>query len=101
LRSAVQFVTRTSGVETLSGYVANTKRWPSGVTSQGVPSGENSAGFPLEALPRLGIVRKMSGQDLDRNGAVEAHVARAVNLAHTSSAPRRLDLIRTEFRARG
>src|ERR1700687_6490532 len=33
VRPAVQFVTKTSGVETLSGYVAKTKRGPSGVTS--------------------------------------------------------------------
>src|SRR5260370_14458418 len=33
VRAAVQFVTKTSGVETLSGEVAKTKRWPSGVGS--------------------------------------------------------------------
>ena len=33
LGSAVQFVTRTSGVETLSGDVLAIKRWPSGATS--------------------------------------------------------------------
>src|SRR5215470_17459085 len=61
----------------------------------------NCAGFALEALPGLGILREMRGENLDRNRAVQPRVARAIDLAHAACAQRRLDFIRPELGARG
>jgi hypothetical protein len=38
----------------------------------GVVQRGNGTGFALEALPGLGIGRKMRRQDLDRDGAIQA-----------------------------
>ena len=46
----------------------------------------NGAGFPLEALLGLGIVRQMNRQDFDGDGAVEARVGRAIDFSHASGA---------------
>lgn len=49
----------------------------------------------------LGIIGEMRGQDLDRDGAVEARITRAIHFAHAARAQPRLDFIRSEVRARG
>src|SRR5205085_10217604 len=42
--------------------------------------------FPLEALLEFAIRRQAGGQDLDRDGASEARIARLVDLAHPPGA---------------
>ncbi|MGC9987794.1 MAG: hypothetical protein ABSC07_04325 [Terriglobales bacterium] len=54
----------------------------------------DGAGFAVETLLSVGIVRKMTGQDLNGDGAIEASVLGAVYLAHTAGADRRLHFIR-------
>ena len=63
--------------------------------------GRNDAGFPLEALPGLGIVRKMRGQDLDGDGALQTRVAGAIHFSHAACSQRRLNFIGAKFCARG
>ena len=41
----------------------------------------------------------MGSENFDRDGSVEAGVLCAINFAHAASAQRRLDFVRTEFRA--
>jgi len=53
----------------------------------------------LEALARLRIGRHLSGEHLDRDGAVEPRVAGPVDLAHAARSDGGLDLIRPETRA--
>src|ERR1022692_666415 len=43
----------------------------------------------------------MRGQNLYRDGAIQASVARAIHLAHAARAERRLYFVRAEFCARG
>src|SRR6266705_4530459 len=43
----------------------------------------------------------MLGQDFDRDGALEPRVASAIDFAHPSRAQRRLNLVGSQFRARG
>ena len=50
----------------------------------------------LEPGQPIGIAREVIGQDLDRDLAVEPHVARAVDLAHAAGAERSEDLVRAE-----
>jgi hypothetical protein len=50
----------------------------------------------LEALPDLGVVRDVVRENLDGDRAVEAGVARFVDLAHTARAQRGKDFIRPE-----
>jgi hypothetical protein len=59
------------------------------------------ARFTLETLLQLNVLREMLGQNLKGNSAVEPGVASAVNLAHATGPKRRLDFVRTEFRAGG
>ena len=61
----------------------------------------NGAGFALETLLEFGIGGEMSGENLDGNGAIEARVFRAVDLAHAAGAERGLNFVGTEFCARG
>ena len=61
----------------------------------------NGLRFALEARFQVRIGRKMRGQNLDGYVASQPCVARPVHLSHAARAQRRLDLIRTEFRARG
>jgi hypothetical protein len=71
-----------------------------------VPSGENvgSAGstfVPLEAFAELRIGGEVGRQDLDRHRAIEARVARLVDLAHAAGASERDDFVRPESRTPG
>ena len=50
----------------------------------------------LEALADFGGFREVLGQHLDRDRAVEARVARAIDLAHATRAERRKDLVGAE-----
>ena len=62
--------------------------------------GRNSTCFAVEALFGLRIVRKMCGQNLYGDGAVESSVTGALVLTHTARAERRLNFIRAELAAR-
>ena len=62
----------------------------------GVVQGAGGPGFLLEAPQAIGIGREAVGQDLDRDLAAEARIARAVDLAHPSGAKRRQDFIRPD-----
>src|SRR6267378_3439731 len=55
--------------------------------------------FALKTLPQSWVIRKMLRKNLDGDGAVQARVARAVNLAHAARAKRRKDLVRPEASA--
>ena len=57
--------------------------------------------FALESRERRGIPGQPGGQDLDRDVAVEPRIARAIDLAHSSGAERRNDLVVTEAGPRG
>jgi hypothetical protein len=46
----------------------------------------NSACLALEADPRVGIARDLGRKDLDRHGASEPRVARAIDFAHPALA---------------
>ncbi len=50
----------------------------------------------LEAGERVGVARELLGEDLDRDLAVEAVVAGAVDLAHPPGPQRREDLVTAE-----
>jgi hypothetical protein len=54
------------------------------------------AGFLLEALEPMGILRDLLGQDLDRNLATETAVSRSVDLTHPPGPERPEDLIAAE-----
>jgi hypothetical protein len=53
-------------------------------------------GFTLKSRETFGIGGERLGQDLDRHVALQPHVARAINLAHTAGADGRKDLVRSE-----
>src|SRR5262249_39975950 len=61
----------------------------------------DGARLPLEPFERRGVAGEIRGQDLDRHLAPEARIARPVDLAHSSRAERREDLVRPETGARG
>ncbi len=61
----------------------------------------DDAGFALEALARVGAGRDLRVEDFDGDDALETRVAGPVDLAHTSTANRRDDLVRAEARAGG
>ncbi len=61
----------------------------------------NGTSFALETLLEFRIGGKMSGENLDGNGAIEARVFRAVDLAHTAGAEWGLNFVGPEFCARG
>jgi len=61
----------------------------------------DGASFAVEALFGFGALRKVVGQDFYGDGAIEASVEGAIDLAHTAGTERRLDFVRTEFGARG
>ena len=54
-------------------------------------------GFPFEALLVNGIIRNLRGKNLDRDGAVEARIARAKDFAHAARTQRGDNFIRTEL----
>ena len=47
------------------------------------------------------VVGEMSGQNLDRNRAIEASVSRSIDFAHATRTKRGENLVRPEFGARG
>ena len=51
------------------------------------------AGFAIEALAELRIGGERRGQDLDRDDAIEAGIARLVDFAHAAGADLRDDLV--------
>ena len=56
----------------------------------------NGAGFAVKALAELRIGGQGFGQDLDRDRAIEACVARFVDLSHPARTERRDYFVRTE-----
>ena len=52
--------------------------------------------FALEPLPPLGLRGGVGGQHLDRDGAGDPRVARAVDLAHPSPAQEGDDFVRPQ-----
>jgi len=57
--------------------------------------------FALETLLEFRIGGKMSGENLDGNGAIEARVFRTIDLAHTADAEWELNFVGPELCARG
>ena len=53
--------------------------------------------FLLEALQPVGIGARRSRENLDRDVAPEARVARAIDLAHPARAEQRIDFVGTEM----
>ena len=70
------------------------------VANVGMAQRGNRARFAVKALPGLGAFGKMRRQNLDRNGAVEAHVAGTVHFTHAACTERRDNFVRTEFSPR-
>ena len=56
-------------------------------------------GFSLEPVAELRVIGDLGGEDLDRDRAIEAGVARLVDLAHPAGTERSQDFVRTEARA--
>src|SRR3984893_11975593 len=67
------------------------------MTDVSMVQGGNGAPFTLEVPFELGIVRKMSRQDLARDGAIEARVPGTIDLAHPAGAERGADFIGAEL----
>src|SRR5208282_628621 len=65
----------------------------------GVGESGHSARFLFETLAKIDILGKAFGQDLDGDDAPQATVASAIHFAHPACAKRRLNFIRTKFRA--
>ena len=66
-----------------------------------VVQGGEQARFALEAAAPVRILEKLSGQELDGDVAVEAEIARAIDLTHAPGAESTEDLVGTETRAGG
>ena len=60
---------------------------------------KRSARFALEALFHFRVVGEALRQNLDRDASIETRVGRAIDLAHSSGADGRDDLIGTETRS--
>ena len=54
--------------------------------------------FAVETLTQLRITGEMFGQDFDGDGAFEPRVARAIDLAHSSGAESRQNLLQNLLR---
>jgi len=67
----------------------------------GVAEAGGGAGFPLEVLEPRGIAGHGVGDDLHRDVAPQARVARPVDLAHAPCSEGRRDLVGAETGARG
>src|SRR5207237_706204 len=61
----------------------------------------NRAGLALEALAHLGPSRRVLGQHLDGDDAVEPRIARLIDLAHAARAQRTQNLVRAKAHIRG
>ena len=66
-----------------------------------VIEGRDRFGFALESLAAIRVGRGFVGQNLDRDGAIEPAVFRAIHLAHAARAERRDDFIGAEAGAGG
>ena len=53
----------------------------------------NRASFALESLARLGMIYKMSWQNLDGDNSIETGIAGFVNLAHSARTNTRKDFV--------
>ena len=62
----------------------------------GMRERRDGLGFSLETLANLLVLRKMRGEDLDRDRALQPRVLRFVDLAHPSRAYGGEDLVGTE-----
>ena len=58
----------------------------------------DSLGFSLEPVTELRVIGDQRRENLDRDGAIEADVARLVDLAHAAGTERSEDFVRTEAR---
>jgi hypothetical protein len=56
--------------------------------------------FALEARHAFGIARKLFGQNLERDLAIQIRVARPIHFAHPTRTERRLDVIRSYSNSR-
>jgi hypothetical protein len=56
--------------------------------------------FPLEALTQVGLIGHLGRNDFDGDGAIEPHVARAIDLAHPAASDRGVYLVGPETSAR-
>ena len=56
-------------------------------------------GLALQAGDAIGILCECGGQDLDRDVALQARVAGAIDLAHAAGAEHRFDFVRAEARS--
>jgi hypothetical protein len=102
-RPRVEAIRERAPFEELHDEVVDAVLVPDVVKRADVRMGQGRDGLrlALEARPRVGILRKMRGKDLDRDETVEPRVARAIHLAHAPGSERGDDLVRTEARARG
>jgi hypothetical protein len=66
----------------------------------GVGQGGDGARLFLEAPGELFVAREPLGKHLDRDLAAESRVARPIDLAHSSGAEQRQDLVRPKPRVR-
>ena len=55
--------------------------------------------FAFEAGEGVGVMRKRDRKHLDRHFALQLHIARAIDLAHSANANGGEDLVRAEARA--
>ncbi len=67
----------------------------------GVREPRGRARLPLEAGPALGVRRELGGEHLHGDVALQAFVARPVDLSHPSGAQRRQNLVRAELGSGG
>jgi hypothetical protein len=64
-------------------------------TNVGMIQRGDRTGFAFETLPRFGRIGQMLRQYLNRHGAVEPRIPRAINLSHPARAQRRTNLVRS------
>ena len=67
----------------------------------GVVQRGQGLGLALKPRDPLRVGGERLGQDLDRDGAIQLRVPRAVDLTHAAGAERRQDLVRAEACAGG
>ena len=67
----------------------------------GMVAGRRWCGLRARSAAEFRVGGEMSGQNLDRDDAIEARVAGAIHLAHSAGTERGLNFVRTEFCARG
>ena len=59
----------------------------------------DGAGFPFESFSAVGVGRKLRGQDLDGDEAIEPGVPRFIHFAHAAAAEEVQDFVRPETRS--